>query len=167
MSIQMEPKDKNPNMPSYDEASSTFSWEDVKKQFSWNETNKVNMAYEAIDRHADSWRKNKVALYYNDRKRNEKYTFQEMKFLTNQFGNVLLNMGVEKGDQVFLFMPKIPETYVSMLGAIKIGAIVAPLYHSFMRQALYDRLQNSDVSVIVTTRKLLSRIPFEDLPSLK
>jgi len=64
------------NLKSYDELYSNFDWKDVEKEFSWNETGRVNMAYEAIDRHAETYRKNKVALYFRDGLRKEKYTFK-------------------------------------------------------------------------------------------
>ena len=76
-------------------------------------------------------------------------------------------MDVEKGDRVFVFMPRSPELYFSLLGVIKLGAIVGPLFEAFMEGAVRDRLADSDAKVIVTTNELLSRIPVEDLPSLK
>ncbi|TMN23831.1 acetate--CoA ligase [Lentibacillus cibarius] len=155
------------NMPDYNEACTNFSWKDVEKAFSWHETGKVNMAYEAIDRHAETWRKNKVALYYSDQKRDEKYTFQDMAFLSNKFGNVLRNIGTEKGDRVFLFMPRSPELYVSMMGILKIGAIAGPLFEAFMEQAVRDRLENSEASVLITTPSLLERVPYNELPHLE
>ncbi|WP_439144701.1 hypothetical protein [Virgibacillus salinus] len=97
MSNTLAPLKGQANMPNYDEARANFSWKEVEKDFSWHKTGKVNMAYETIDRHAETWRKNKVALYYSDDDRDEKYTFQDMKFLSNQFGNVLRNIGIEKG----------------------------------------------------------------------
>ncbi|WP_330949618.1 acetate--CoA ligase [Virgibacillus sp. MG-45] len=156
-----------PNMPNYEEAYASFSWKDVEKEFSWYETGKVNMAYEAIDRHAESWRKNKVALYYSDLKRDEKYTFQDLKYLSNKFGNVLRKIDVKKGDRVFLFLPRQPETYVSLIGILKVGAIAGPLFEAFMEQAVRDRLENSDASTLVTTGALLPRVPYEELPHLK
>ncbi|MBP1970556.1 acetyl-CoA synthetase [Virgibacillus natechei] len=158
---------KQPNMQDYDEAYANFSWKEVEEAFSWHESGKVNMAYEAIDRHAESFRKNKVALYYSDEKRDEKYTFQDMKYLSNTFGNVLRNLGIEKGERVFLFMPRSPEIYISMMGTLKIGAIAGPLFEAFMEQAVFDRLENSDASVLVTTPELLPRVPYKELPSLK
>ncbi|PWA08390.1 acetate--CoA ligase [Pueribacillus theae] len=160
-------KQKQPNLVNYDEAYANFSWDDVEREFSWHETGKVNMAYEAIDRHAESWRKNKVALYYSDQKREEKYTFQEMKCLSNQFGNVLKNLGVKKGERVFLFMPRSPEIYISLMGILKIGAIAGPLFEAFMEQAVSDRLENSEASTLVTTPDLLPRVPYKHLPLLK
>ncbi|CAG9611374.1 Acetyl-coenzyme A synthetase [Bacillus rhizoplanae] len=156
------------NLLNYDEAYQNFNWEEVNQNFSWHETGRVNMAYEAIDRHAKSHRKNKVALYYQDGERKEKYTFKEMMELSNKAGNVLKNYGdVEKGDRVFIFMPRSPELYFALLGAVKLGAIVGPLFEAFMEAAVCDRLVDSEAKVLVTTPELLDRIPLNDLPALK
>lgn len=159
---------ENYNLKNYEETYHTFDWKDAEKHFSWYETGKVNMAYEAIDRHVHTFRKNKVALYYRDDKRYEKYTFKEMKELSNKAANVLKQYGdVEKGDRVFIFMPRSPELYFALLGALKLGAIVGPLFEAFMEGAVRDRLQDSEAKVLVTTPELLSRVPEQDLPSLK
>lgn len=156
------------NLPNYDEAYANFNWEEVNKNFTWNETGRVNMAYEAIDKHAESDRKNKVALYYQDGSRKEKYTFKEMKDFSNKAGNVLKNYGdVEKGDRVFIFMPRSPELYFALLGAVKLGAIVGPLFEAFMEGAVRDRLEDSEAKVLITTPELLERVPLNDLPALK
>lgn len=156
------------NLPNYDEAYVNFNWEEVNKNFTWNETGRVNMAYEAIDKHAKSDRKNKVALYYQDGSRKEKYTFKEMKDFSNKAGNVLKNYGdVEKGDRVFIFMPRSPELYFALLGAVKLGAIVGPLFEAFMEGAVRDRLEDSEAKVLITTPELLERVPLNDLPALK
>ncbi|WBV47372.1 acetate--CoA ligase [Bacillus cereus] len=156
------------NLPNYDEAYANFNWEEVNKNFTWNETGRVNMAYEAIDKHAKSDRKNKVALYYQDGSRKEKYTFKEMKDFSNKAGNVLKNYGdVEKGNRVFIFMPRSPELYFALLGAVKLGAIVGPLFEAFMEGAVRDRLEDSEAKVLITTPELLERVPLNDLPALK
>ncbi|WP_373229971.1 acetate--CoA ligase [Cohnella sp.] len=154
-------------MKSYEEAVKTFNWTDIEKQFSWATTGKVNMAYEAIDRHVINGLGDKVALYYSDSQRDESYTFSEMSKQSNRFGNVLRNLGVEKGDRVFIFMPRTPELYFSLFGALKVGAVVGPLFEAFMESAVRDRLQDSGAVAIVTTPSLLSRIPRADLPDLK
>lgn len=156
------------NLADYDQAYESFDWKEVEKEFSWSETGRVNLAHEAIDRHAETHRKNKVALYYRDPERNEKYTFADMKKLSNQAANVLKNFGdVEKGDRVFIFMPRSPELYFSILGAIKLGAIVGPLFEAFMEGAVRDRLEDSGAKVLVTTPELLERVPVDELPELK
>ncbi len=156
------------NLTNYENTYDNFDWKEVEKQFSWYESGRVNMAYEAIDRHAESYRKNKVALYYRDPERNEKYTFRDMKKLSNKAGNVLKQYGdVEKGDRVFIFMPRSPELYYSVLGAVKLGAIVGPLFEAFMEGAVRDRLEDSEAKVLVTTPELLNRVPVNELPNLK
>lgn len=158
----------NYNLENYEATRENFNWKQVEDTFSWNSTGLVNMAYEAIDRHAETERKNKVALYFSDGVRNEKYTFREMKTLSNKAGNVLKRTAnVEKGDRVFIFMPRSPELYFVLLGAIKLGAIVGPLFEAFMEGAVRDRLEDSEAKVLVTTPELLSRVPIDELPHLK
>lgn len=158
----------NFNLHNYDEIAAGFDWKEAEKEFSWYETGKVNMAHEAIDRHADSDRKNKVALYYKDQQRNESYTFYEMKRMTNRAANMLKSHSdLEKGDRMFIFMPRSPELYFTMFGALKMGLIVGPLFEAFMEGAIYDRLDDSDAKAIITTPELVSRVPFDKLPNLK
>lgn len=156
------------NLKNYAELHGQFDWNEAEKEFSWHETGRVNLAYEAIDRHAKGSKKNKIALYYQDGVRKEKYTFKEMKEMTNKAGNVFKTYAdVEKGDRVFIFMPRSPELYFAVLGAIKLGAIVGPLFEAFMEGAVRDRLQDSGAKVLVTTPELLERVPVSELPDLK
>lgn len=158
----------NYNLQNYEETYNNFDWKEVEKAFSWYESGKVNMAYECIDRHVDNGLGDKTALNYKDAKRKESYTFKEMQALTNKAANVLKDeANVEKGDRVFIFMPRTPELYFAFFGILKLGAIVGPLFEAFMEKAVADRLDNSDANVIVTTKDLKSRIPKDDLPKLE
>ncbi|NEU29967.1 acetate--CoA ligase [bacterium LRH843] len=159
--------EENFNLSSYEETVKSFDWSTVEQQFSWSQTGKVNIAYEAIDRHAESSTAEKVALYYSDSIRDEEYTFKEMKTFSNKVGNMLREVGVTKGDRVFIFMPRTPELYISFLGAIKIGAIVGPLFEAFMEGAVKDRLIDSEAKVLISTSSLLSRVPVAELPCLE
>ncbi|MEW9673785.1 acetate--CoA ligase [Ammoniphilus sp. 3BR4] len=167
MTISLPVTEENSNMQDYEEMYRNFDWEEIEKEFTWHKTGKVNIAYEAIDRHCETARINQVALYYSDAKRDEKYTFLELKKLSNKFGNALRNLGIQKEDRVFVFMPRSPELYVSILGIAKIGAIAGPLFEAFMEGAIRDRLQDSGAVAIVTTQELLNRIPIAELPELK
>ncbi len=157
----------NHNLQDYEATYENFDWKDVEKTFTWSETGNVNMAYEAIDRHAESDRKNKVALYFSDPTRDEKYTYSEMKAMSNKAGNVLKKVNVEKGDRVFIFMPRSPELYFILLGTLKLGAIAGPLFEAFMEGAVRDRLEDSEAKVLVTTPELLERVPVDELPNLE
>lgn len=158
----------NNNLIDYNEQKQDFRWESVNKAFTWSDTGRVNIAYETIDRHAESEKENQIALYYEDSSRKEAYSFGEMKRLTNQAANVFSEFSdLKKGDRLFIFMPRTPELYFALLGAIKMGVIVGPLFEAFMEEAVYDRLFDSEASVLVTTPALLHRVPLERLSKLE
>jgi len=163
----IQPSRHDGNLQDYEQARQNFDWKEIEKHFTWYETGKVNMAYEAIDRHAASDRANKIALIYSDDTREERYTFSELSKKSNQAGNVLRKLGIQKGDRVFIFMPRTPELYISLLGVLKIGAIAGPLFEAFMETAVRDRLSDSEAVAIITTPELLGRVPVKELPHLK
>ncbi|THF74224.1 acetate--CoA ligase [Cohnella fermenti] len=155
------------NMGSYEEALQSFKWEDVEANFSWSQTGKVNMAYEAIDRHVENGKGDRIALHYSDSQRDESYTYAQMAEQSNRFANVLRKLGVGKGDRIFIFMARSPELYFGLLGALKVGAVVGPLFEAFMETAVRDRLQDSGAVAILTSTALLPRIQRSELPELK
>ena len=164
---RIEPVAANPNLTDYESTYANYRFEEAEQHFSWHKTGKVNIAYEAIDRHVHNGKGDKIALYYSDAVRDESYTFDELRRASNRFANVLRKLGVGKGERVFIFMPRTPELYASLLGTIKAGAVVGPLFEAFMETAVRDRLQDSGATAIVTTPALLSRIPQAELPELK
>ncbi len=156
------------NLQNYQETHEKFKWDEAKSNFSWSETGKINIAYEAIDKHAENPdKKNQAALIYTAPDREEKLTFDDLKRKSNQFANVLKDHEVEKGDRVFLFMHRSPEFYAAFLGILKVGAIAGPLFEAFMEQAVRDRLEDSEASMLITTPELLDRVPVNDLPNLE
>ncbi len=149
-----------PNLPDYFSAYKDFSWQKAASQeLSWFPHGKINAAYNAIDRHLESFRKNKIALYWlgaNGEK--EKFTFEELSLYTNQFGNFLKELGVTRGDRVFIFLPRVPYLYIAFLAILKIGAIAGTLFSAFGEQALFDRLKNSEAKVLITNSVLVKRL---------
>lgn len=148
-----------------------FSFDDVRKEFDWYTSGKVNIGYEAIDRHAKTWRKNKVALYWEGADGSDrKYTFQELKIRTDKFANVLRNAGIKKGDRVFVYLPRIPELYASAISIAKLGAIFAPLFGGFRADAVRDRINDAQACMVITTpeMKRLGIDPIrKEIPSVK
>ncbi|SET47859.1 acetate--CoA ligase [Paenibacillus sp. NFR01] len=155
------------NMGEYGRAVQNFRWKDVESAFSWHHTGKVNMAHEAVDRHVAEGRGGHTALIYSDTLREERITFAELRERSNRFGNVLRDLGIAKGDRVFIFMPRQPELYVSLLGILKIGAVAGPLFEAFMETAVKDRLSDSGAVALITTPELLPRVRREELPELR
>ena len=125
------------------------------------------MAYEAIDRHLTLGRRNKLALIYTDREMTLRFTFKDLARASNRFANVFRRLGVGKGDRVFVFMPRRPDLYVSILGILKVGAIPSHLFEAFMQEAVRDRMANAEAVALGTVPALLDRVPQWELPSLK
>ena len=147
-----------PNLEDYERAYRSFSWTKARSDIDWFD-GKLNAAENAVDRHTHTWRKNKVALYWEDEAGTEKkYTFEELSLLSNKIGNILKAFDVRRGDRVFLFLPRIPELYFCFLGILKIGAIAGTLFSAFQEQALADRLGNSEAKILITTKELKLRV---------
>lgn len=149
---------KNANLLNYERTYKTFSLKEVEKQLAKESDYILNAAYIAVDRHVKTERKNKVALYYESETTSETYSFSELSILSNQFAHVLVNLGVKRGERVFLFLPRIPELYISFLGILKTGAIAGTMFSAFQEQALLDRLENSEAKIIITNADLYPRI---------
>jgi len=159
-----------PNLEDYERTYERFNWKDWEKELAWFEDGKINAAYNAVDRHVDTWRKNKIALYWEDDDGTQKkYTFEDVALASNKMGNILKDFDVGRGDRVFIFLPRIPELFFSFLGILKIGAIAGTLFSAFQEQALEDRLANSDAKVLITNSELKPRVDKirNKLPNLK
>ncbi|MBI4298651.1 MAG: acetate--CoA ligase [Chloroflexi bacterium] len=159
-----------PNLADYEQVSKNFRWEDIHKELDWLPGGFLNKAHECIDRHAKGSRRDKLALLWEGKSGDrETYTFGQLKDETNRFANVLKGMGVVKGDRVFFFMERVPELYIALFGALKVGAIVGPLFSAFGPDPVRDRLLDSGAKVLVTQPDLRRRIAqiLPTLPQLK
>lgn len=159
----------HPNLENYEKTYKNFDWKHWYKELAWFD-GKINAAYNAVDRHVNTWRKNKVALYWEgENGTTQQYTFEQVALNSNKFGNLLKDFDVGRGDRVFLFLPRIPELFFAFLGILKIGAICGTLFSAFQEQALQDRLENSEAKVLITTTELKPRVDKikKHLPHLK
>jgi len=119
--------------------------------FKWFSGATCNIAHNALDRHIDTHRKNKVAIIWeseNEEKR--KITYYELYREVNKFANVLTNLAVSKGDRVAIYLPNIPEIAVSMLACAKVGAIHNVVYAGFSAASLQERVNDSEAKLIIT-----------------
>lgn len=161
---------KSPNLLDYEKTCKNFTWKKGESEIDYFKDGTLNAACNAIDRHAEGKRKNKIALFFEGQNgEKEKYTYSDFKKLTNKFANVLQNLGVKREDRVFLFLPTIPERYLAFLGILKLGAIAGTLFSAFQEVALLDRLSDSGAKVVVTNSVLYPRIEkiWKNLPDLE
>lgn len=160
----------DPAISNYEKAYTSFSWQEARSEVHWFGGEKVNAAYNAVDRHMYDGRRNKVALYsIGVDNKLHKLTFYDVYEQSNRLGNALKKLGVQRGDRVFFFLPRVPELYIATIAIAKVGAIIGPLFSAFGPDALKDRLHDSEATVIITTPELKAKIDQirPSLPELK
>ncbi len=130
---------------------SVLEWEFDTPKVEWFKGGKTNVAYNCIDRHLTTWRRNKAAIIWeSDEGRTKMYTYQSLYYKVCRFANVLKKHGVKKGDRVAIYMPMIPELAIGMLACARIGAIHSIVFGGFSAQALRDRINDCDAKVVIT-----------------
>ncbi|MFN3928556.1 MAG: acetate--CoA ligase, partial [Thermoflexus sp.] len=122
-----------------------------KPFYKWFVGGKLNICYNAVDRHMKTWRKNKVALYWESENGERRVlSYYDLYKEVNRFANVLKALGVRKGDRVTIYMPRIPELPIAMLACARIGAIHSVVFAGFSVEALHTRIEDSKSRVVIT-----------------
>ena len=117
----------------------------------WFVGGQLNACVNAVDRHINSDKKNKVAiLWEGENGEHRSLTYYQLYHSVNKFANALKNLGVQKGDRVTIYLPMVPELPIAMLACSRIGAIHSVIFSGFSAQALSDRICDSKSKVIVT-----------------
>jgi acetyl-CoA synthetase len=146
------------NMPDYDQAGAEFSWAAAREELAGLPGGGLNIAYEAVDRHADGPLADTVALrFLSKRSAASEFTYAQLKRATDRFANVLRALGVERGERVFVLAGRIPELYVAALGTLKHGSVFCPLFSAFGPEPIEQRVRLGDARVLVTTTALYRR----------
>jgi acetyl-CoA synthetase len=122
-----------------------------KPFYKWFVGGKINICYNAVDRHMKTWRKNKVALYWEAENGERRVlSYYDLYREVNRFANVLKALGVRKGDRVTIYMPRIPELPIAMLACARIGAIHSVVFAGFSVEALHTRIEDSKSRLVIT-----------------
>ena len=148
-----------PNVVDYDAARRSFDWDEARRQLDGLPGGGgLNIAHEAVVRHARGPRRDRVAIrgLAKDGSRRD-LTYRDLDTRSNQFANVLRSLGVRTGDRVYTLLGRVPELHVAVLGALKLGAVVSPLFSAFGPEPIKQRLLLGDARVLVTTEALHRR----------
>jgi acetyl-CoA synthetase len=117
----------------------------------WFEGGRLNASYQCVDRHVKTWRRSKVAIYWEGELGDSQVlSYSTLYRWVNKFASVLKNLGVNKGDTVALYLPMIPELPIFMLACARIGAPHTVVFSGFSAQALADRINDIQAKVLVT-----------------
>lgn len=160
-----------PNLTAYHQLYSSFRWDDALAELDGLPAGGLNIAYEAVDRHANGPLREKVALrWINKSDEIVDFTYGDLKRQSNRFANLLISLGVGKGERVFTLAGRIPELYITALGALKNQSVFCPLFSAFGPEPIFQRMARGEARVLVTTQKQYTKKVSEqrdELPSLK
>lgn len=135
----------------YKEWSETYRWE--PPYYKWFINGKLNVSYNALDRHIKTWRRNKAAIIWEPEPTEESgkvLTYYDLYREVNKFANVLKNLGVKRGDKVGIYLPMIPEVQIAMLACARIGAPHNVVFSAFSGESLRERMVDAEAKVLVT-----------------
>ncbi len=117
----------------------------------WFVGGKFNLSYNCLDRHCQTWRKNKAALVWEGEPGDQRtLTFQQLLTEVSKFANVLKSFGIKAGDRVAIYMGMVPELPIAMLACARIGATHSVVFGGFSANALVDRITDQKAVLVVT-----------------
>lgn len=142
------------------EASSVIEWQRPWEKllddsnppfYRWFIGGKLNVSYNAVDRHVKSNRRNKAAYIWVAENGDEKIvTYDGLFRRVNNLANAMKNMGISKGDRILIYLPMIIEAPVAMLAASRIGAVFSFVFAGFGSSAIADRIEDSKAKLVIT-----------------
>ena len=141
----------------YEAMRATFSWDEVVATVSTGDGH-INIAHEAVDRHAAGPRADHVALRWLP-KRGEPtdITFRSLRESTSRFASALHSLPGGPGLRVATLAGRVPELYIAALGTLKAGGIYTPLFSAFGPEPIRQRINLGSIEVLVTTPRLYKR----------
>jgi len=148
-----------PNMADYEAERAGFTWAAARQALDGLPGGRgLNMAHEAVDRHAAGPRRDHVALRCIDRSGARlDVSYGQLAERSSRFANVLDSLGVEPGERVFVLAPRVPDLYVAVLGTLKHRSVLCPLFAAFGPEPIRQRLALGSGRVLVTTAGLYRR----------
>ena len=159
-----------PNLPGGDAARAAFSWQRLRAELGVT-TDDFNIARLAVDRHAAGPRASRVALRLLSASDGvQDLSYAALRQLSHRFANGLRALGVGAGERVFVLAGRIAPLYVAVLGSLKNGCVVTPLFSAFGPEPIATRIGIAQARVLVTTASLYRRkieALRERLPSLR
>jgi len=117
----------------------------------WFPGGMLNASHLCVDRHLKTWRRNKVAIYWEGENGEERtLSYSQLYREVNRLASALQKIGVKSGDRVAIYLPMIPELPIAMLATARIGAIHTVIFSGFSSMALADRVNDTEAKVVIT-----------------
>ena len=157
--IRKRPQDfAGANLRDYNAEVKTFSWAQARALLDGLPGGGLNITHEAIDRHVQAGRGDKLALRWFGRDESIRdFSYAALGSEVSRFANVLAQHGIAKGDTVFSLLGRVPELYIAALGTLKNGSVFSPLFSAFGPEPIKSRMTIGEAKALVTTEALYRR----------
>ncbi len=117
----------------------------------WFVGGQLNVAANCLDRHLTDKRRNKAAIIFEGEPGDTRVlTYWDLHREVCKLANVLLGLGVAKGDRVTIYLPSVPEAVISMLACARIGAVHTVVFGGFSADSLAERISDSQSKLLIT-----------------
>jgi acetyl-CoA synthetase len=117
----------------------------------WFLGGQTNISYNCIDRHLSSTRKNKIAILWEGEPGEVRaISYQMLHYEVCRFANVLISLGIQKGDRATIYMGMVPELAIAMLACARLGITHNVVFGGFSAEALRDRINDSQSKILIT-----------------
>lgn len=147
-----------PNLGDYARTCTAFSWEQARSELNGLPSGGLNIAHEAVDRHAAGPRTSHIAWRWLGKSGETRdFSYSDVRDATNRFANVLQSLGAGKGERVFVLAGRIPELYIAALGTLKNRSVFCPLFSAFGPEPIRSRMTIGTPKVLVTTESLYQK----------
>ncbi len=147
-----------PNWLDSRQARERFSWQAQAAELAGLPGRGLNLAFEAVDRHALGERREHTALRLVERNGGcRDISYAQLSLLSNRFASLLNRLGVQPGERVFMLCNRGLELYLGVLGGLKLGCVVSPLFCAFGPEPIETRLRLGEGRVLLTTEALYRR----------
>ncbi len=124
------------------------SYEDFKKNYKVEVPEGFNFAYDVVDEYARLAPEKQALIHVDENENITRYTFADIKRLSDKSANVLRDLGVEKGDSVMMMMKERPEAWILICAALKIGAVIIPATYQLTEKDIVYRCEAANVKVV-------------------
>jgi acetyl-CoA synthetase len=144
-----------PNLVDYAATCASFTWDQARSALDGLPGGGLNIAHEAVDRHADGPRRDAEALRFVRADGSiRSVTYADLAEGSARFAAVLHGLGVGRGDRVFSLLGRCPELFTGVLGTVKNGSVFCALFSAFGPEPVRQRLHLGQCRVLITTRAL-------------
>ena len=136
----------------YKKWDSVGSFDYVNGVIKWFDGGKLNVSYNCLDRHVESGKGDRTALIWegNNPEENKTFSYNDLLIEVKKFSNVLIGLGIQKGDRVCLYMQMVPQLPIAMLACARIGAVHSVVFGAFSSDSLRDRINDSNCKILIT-----------------